>query len=71
MTEADRGPQTLQDYIAFLRRRKWFIVVPWLVILCIASVVAYILPPVYQSKATILIESQQVPEDLVRTTVTG
>ena len=71
MTEPDRGPQTLQDYIAFLRRRKWFIVVPWLVILCIASVVAYILPPVYQSKATILIESQQVPEDLVRTTVTG
>jgi len=71
MTEPDRGLQTLQDYIAFLRRRKWFIVVPWLVILCIASVVAYILPPVYQSKATILIESQQVPEDLVRTTVTG
>jgi len=71
MTEADRGPQTLQDYTVFLRRRKWFIVVPWLVILCIASVVAYLLPAIYQSRATILIESQQVPEDLVRTTVTG
>lgn len=71
MTEADHGPQTLQDYIVFLRRRKWFIVVPWLVILCIASVVAYLLPSIYQSRATILIESQQVPEDLVRTTVTG
>jgi uncharacterized protein involved in exopolysaccharide biosynthesis len=71
MTEADRGPQTLQDYMVFLQRRKWFIVVPWLVILCIASVVAFILPPIYQSKATILIESQQVPEDLVRSTVTG
>ncbi|MCD4754244.1 MAG: lipopolysaccharide biosynthesis protein [Deltaproteobacteria bacterium] len=71
MTEADHGPQTLQDYMVFLRRRKWFIVVPWLVILCIASVVAYLLPAIYQSKATILIESQQVPEDLVRTTVTG
>jgi succinoglycan biosynthesis transport protein ExoP len=71
MTEADHGPQTLQDYMVFLQRRKWFIVVPWLAILCIASVVAFILPPIYQSKATILIESQQVPEDLVRTTVTG
>ncbi len=71
MTEADRGPQTLQDYMVFLQRRKWFIVVPWLAILCIASVVAFILPAIYQSKATILIESQQVPEDLVRTTVTG
>lgn len=71
MTEADRGPQTLQDYMVFLKRRKWFIVVPWLAILCIASVVAVTLPAIYQSKATILIESQQVPEDLVRTTVTG
>ncbi len=71
MTEPDRGPQTLQDYMVFLRRRKWFIVVPWLVILCIASVVAYLLPAIYQSKATILIEAQQVPEDLIRTTVTG
>ena len=71
MTEVDRGPQTLQDYMVFLQRRKWFIVVPWLAILCIASVVAFILPAIYQSKATILIESQQVPEDLVRTTVTG
>jgi succinoglycan biosynthesis transport protein ExoP len=71
MTEADRGLQTLQDYKVFLQRRKWFIVVPWLAVLCIASAVAYILPPIYQSEATILIESQQVPEDLVRTTVTG
>ncbi|MEA3386669.1 MAG: Wzz/FepE/Etk N-terminal domain-containing protein, partial [Thermodesulfobacteriota bacterium] len=71
MTEIDGGPQTLQDYMVLLRRQKWFIIVPWLVILCIASVVAFILPPIYQSKATILIESQQVPEDLVRTTVTG
>ena len=71
MTEVDRGPQTLQDYMVFLRRRKWYIALPWLAILCIASVVAFILPPIYQSKATILIESQQVPEDLVRTTVTG
>ena len=71
MIEADHGPQTLQDYMVFLQRRKWFIVVPWLVILCIASAVAYLLPAIYQSKATILIESQQVPEDLIRTTVTG
>lgn len=71
MTEADRGPQVLQDYMVFLQRRKWFIVVPWFVVLCIASVVAFILPPIYQSTAKILIESQQVPEDLVRTTVTG
>ena len=71
MTKIDHRPQTLQDYMIFLQRRRWFIVVPWLVIFCIASVIAYLLPPLYQSKATILIESHKVPKDLVRTTVSG
>ncbi len=55
----------------FLKRRKWLIIIPWLLITGIAVIVAYLLPPIYQSSATILIESQQVPEDLMRTTVTG
>ncbi len=36
-----------------------------------ATTIAYLLPPVYESKSTILIEEQQIPPDFVRTTVTG
>lgn len=32
---------------------------------------AYILPPVFQSEAKILVESQQIPDDLARSTVTA
>jgi uncharacterized protein involved in exopolysaccharide biosynthesis len=37
----------------------------------IAGIVALVLPPVYESKSTILIESQQIPPEFVRSTVTG
>jgi succinoglycan biosynthesis transport protein ExoP len=67
----DRGPQSLTDYREFLLRRKWQIIVPFLLISAAVSAVAYLLPPVYRSSATILIESQQVPQDLMRTTVTS
>ncbi len=62
---------TLDDYKQFISRRKWYIIIPLLISIAIAVACAYLLPPVYQSSSTILIESQQVPQDLVRTTVTG
>ena len=69
--EAEARFSTLEDYKDFLRRRKWYIIIPWLLISGIAAGIAYMLPPVYRSTATILIESQQVPPDLIRTTVTS
>ncbi len=61
----------LGDYWAILRRRKWMFIAPLLVVLTIALVLAVVLPPVYRSTATILIERQEIPDDLVQTTVTG
>lgn len=37
----------------------------------LAVAVAFLLPPAYRSTATILIEEQEVPADLVRSTITG
>ncbi len=65
------GLTTIEDYKDFLRRRKWQIIIPWILVTLIAGGIAYVLPPVYRSTSTILIESQQVPQDLIRTTVTG
>jgi len=69
-TTPQQGSQTFQDYIGFLKRRKWYILIPWVLICGIAALVAFKLPAIYRSSATIRIEAQQVPEDLVRTTVT-
>ncbi|MEQ1545092.1 Wzz/FepE/Etk N-terminal domain-containing protein [Methyloglobulus sp.] len=61
--------KTLKDYLQVARRRKYTIIVPMLVLLLISVVVAIALPPVYRSKATILIEQQHIPSDLVKSTV--
>lgn len=61
----------LGDYIAILRRRKKQVLGTAAVVFLISAVLAFVIPPVYRSKATILIEQQEVPRDLVSTTVTG
>jgi uncharacterized protein involved in exopolysaccharide biosynthesis len=61
----------LADYLAILKRRKWQLVLPILLLLPLAVLVAITLPPVYRATATILIEQQEIPSDLIRTTVTS
>jgi succinoglycan biosynthesis transport protein ExoP len=65
------GTVDISDYLAILRRRKVQIIVPLVLILLTSISLAFGLPPVYQSTATILIERQEIPQELVRSTVTG
>ena len=58
-------------YIHLLKVKKWFLIIPALLISLISLLVAFLLPSIYQSSSTILIEEQQIPQDFVRTTVTG
>ena len=58
-------------YLALLKRRKWTYLLPAVIISIITAVVAYILPPLYRSQATIFIEDQEIPPDIVSTTVTS
>jgi uncharacterized protein involved in exopolysaccharide biosynthesis len=44
---------------------------PTLAVFVVAVAIAVLLPAVYESKSTILIEEQQIPPDFVRSTVTG
>ena len=62
-------PQSPQDYLAILKRRKWHIAISAVGIFLISVLVAFIWPPTYRSSATILIEEPDVPRDLVRSTV--
>ncbi len=61
--------KSLKDYLQILRRRKYTIIVPMLILLFLSLIITIALPPVYRSKATILIEQQHIPTDLVKSTV--
>lgn len=62
---------TPHDYLAVLKRRRWYLILP-AVVLGIASVlVAFLLPPVYRATGKILIEQSEIPPELVASTVTS
>jgi uncharacterized protein involved in exopolysaccharide biosynthesis len=62
---------TLQDALAILRRRWLLVFPPVIAFTAVAAAVAVVLPPVYVSSARILVETQTIPEELARSTVTG
>jgi succinoglycan biosynthesis transport protein ExoP len=62
---------TLSDYADILKRRKWSFILPAALVFATAVLIAMLLPPIFQSTATILIEEQEIPQDFVRTTVTS
>lgn len=59
---------TMADYISVIKRHWMAITTGFIVILSIAVLVIIALPSVYESKGTILIESQQISKDLVQGT---
>lgn len=67
----DENFTSLGGYLAVLRRRKMQIIIPALLILLLSMGVAFGLPPVYRSSATIMVEQQEVPTELVESTVTS
>lgn len=64
-------PMELRDFLHIVRRRRVQFVVPFILILLVGLALAFGLPPVYRSEATVLIERQEIPADLIQTTVTG
>jgi len=54
-----------------VRRRIGMVLAIFVVGAILSAGVAYVLPPVYESTAKILVESQQIPVDLARSTVTA
>lgn len=64
-------PMTPKDYFDILKRRKWSLIIPAFIVLMIAVAVAFVLPSIYMSTSTILIEEQDIPADFVMTTVTS
>jgi polysaccharide chain length determinant protein (PEP-CTERM system associated) len=60
----------IDDYLAMLRRRLKVILIPSLLAPIAGFLVSYAFTPKYTSEATILVESQKVPEGYVKPVVT-
>lgn len=63
--------KNLQDYLAAFKRRRAQIAATFVAIFGIGAILALAWPPTYRSAATILIEEQQIPSELVQSTVTS
>lgn len=70
-TKMEQQKSNLSDYLQTLRRTKKRWITVSVLILFVGVGVAFGLPPVYRSSATILIEQQEIPQELVRSTVTS
>lgn len=62
---------SLKDYLETFHRRRKLILLTSLGLLTASLILAVLWPPTYKSTATILIEEQEIPSDLVRSTITS
>ncbi len=62
---------TPEDFLDIAKRRKWLIVVPFLLVAFGAAVVAHRTPNQYRSETLILVVPQRISESYVRSTVTS
>ena len=61
----------LGDYFAAFRRRRGMIALIAGTVFILGLITAFVWPPTYESSATILIEEQEIPVEMVQTTVTS
>ncbi|MEO1574639.1 MAG: SH3 domain-containing protein [Pseudomonadota bacterium] len=62
---------TFSDYLQILKRRRTLMFVTFLSVLVLSLLIVFLLPAKYRSSALIMIEGQDIPEDLVRSTITS
>lgn len=60
---------TLQDYLSIARRRAPYMIGIFVLGLLIAVIVAFVMSPVYRATGTILVESTQIPDNVVSSSV--
>jgi uncharacterized protein involved in exopolysaccharide biosynthesis len=58
-------------YWELLKRRKYYFAIPFVTVALVGTALAFIWPPTYSSEGKILVQSQLIPTELVRPTVTS
>lgn len=67
----EANENSLRDFVSILKRRKNILLLTFLGLLVLSTLVAFLWPPTYRSTATILIRDQEIPRDLVPSTITS
>ena len=71
MLDLGEEGKSLRDYFNILRRRKRVAAICAAVVMAVVVLVTFLWPPTYRSESVILIEQQDIPSDLVATTITS
>lgn len=66
--EAEQSPSNILPAIL---RYKWHLAISIPILMAASVFVILMIPPVYRSSGTVMVETQQIPEDLVQSTVTA
>jgi polysaccharide biosynthesis transport protein len=71
MLDSEENTRSIGDYINVIRRRKRVLAITAGTVMAIIILAAFLWPKTYRSQAIILIEQQDIPTDLVQTTITS
>ena len=69
--DTEENSKTLSEHVSTIKRRKVAIISIGILVFLIGVVTTFLLPAKYSSKSVILIEGQDVPQDMVRSTITS
>ncbi|USG61321.1 hypothetical protein NBZ79_19365 [Sneathiella marina] len=69
--EEETSPIDFGRILGAAKRRYVFFLIPFLTILVVCIGVILFLKPVYESTGTILVETQQIPSDLIQSSITS
>jgi len=61
----------LQSYLRVIKRRKKQFFYPAGIVFAVVTMITFMLPSIYSASSTILIEAQNIPKELVQSTVSG
>ncbi len=61
---------TFTSYIAMGLRRKWYIIIPLVLSVLVSFAYYKKLPKIYKATTLILVQSQRIPTEYVRSTIT-
>lgn len=61
----------LSNYLPTLKRYKWHVSITAIILFILTTAIVLSLSPVYRSTGKVLVETQQIPTELVRSTVTS
>ncbi|TFH43656.1 MAG: hypothetical protein E4H01_11780, partial [Lysobacterales bacterium] len=67
----DHGASNFNEYLGVLLRRKGLVLTAVTIVLVASVLLAFGLPAVYRSTATIMVEQPDIPQELVRSTVSS